>query len=272
MPTPTLKTPPAAKLPPRKSPLPKKKAAPAVRGPAAKNKAAAMTVEQTKETVLKKQAAAKYLSDAAAIEKFHEYMEFKILPMSAFMEFEGNPRYMNPDGHERLQHSIKRWKWTNPVLLWLNPGSKKYEILAGHQRCKDAAALGVTKAPCMILKQFKTKSEAMAYVIADNQLNSLSEWDVPKLEEWTKMLSKAPDIVLEDTGFTLEEIRNMFDSEIPVWDPITEGDAQSPDDERQDLKSRVVVRVKDAALMDDVTEAIENLCQELWPDDTEIVK
>lgn len=203
---------------------------------------------------------------AKEIENYNEYMDFKILPISSFFKFKGNPRYMSPEGHERLQHSFKTHKWTNPVLLWQNPKTKKFEILAGHQRVTDASEIGIKKAPCLILKQFKDRASAMAYVVADNQFATLSTWDMPLLKEAMDEIVAA-NLDILDTGFSADEFEVLLKSEMPEWDEIEDlTDHHDEDEDRDVLAGRIVVRTRDGSIMDSVRDQLQRFIDKMWAD------
>jgi len=96
--------------------------------------------------------------------------ELKTIRVSDLKPHPKNPR-IHPDRLiNSLITSIKTYGFTSPVLL---DGDNR--ILAGHARCKAAEKMGLAEVPAVVLPL--TGAAADAYVIADNKLNEMSEWD-----------------------------------------------------------------------------------------------
>src|SRR3954469_7462724 len=86
------------------------------------------------------------------------------------------PRAANPRTHSKKQvaqiaNAIKRFGFTNPVLVDDNNG-----IIAGHGRVEAAKEVGLTQVPTVRLSDM-TEPEIRAYVIADNKLAENAGWD-----------------------------------------------------------------------------------------------
>ena len=113
-----------------------------------------------------------------------------------------NPRKHPKELIERLKKSIKEYGFTNPVLI-----SKDNQILAGHARCKAAKELGIDEVPTLRLDFEGAKADA--YVIIDNKLNEMSEWDIPVLVDLIKEIEQS-DFNVELTGFDIDEISDLF--------------------------------------------------------------
>lgn len=129
-------------------------------------------------------------------------MEILKLKISDLKQHPKNPRKHPKELLERLKRSIEEYGFTNPVLV-----SKDNKILAGHARCKAAKELGISEVPVIRLDFEGAKADA--YVIIDNKLNELSEWDIPLLESLIKDIEKSDfDVTL--TGFDLTEIDELF--------------------------------------------------------------
>ena len=113
-----------------------------------------------------------------------------------------NPRKHPKELIERLKKSIQEYGFTNPVLV-----SKDNQILAGHARCKAAKELGINEVPTLKLDFEGAKADA--YVIIDNKLNEMSEWDIPILVDLIKEIEQSNfDVSL--TGFDEDEISDLF--------------------------------------------------------------
>lgn len=93
---------------------------------------------------------------------------------------------------EMIQRSIEEFGLNNPVLL-----SDDYEIIAGHGRYEAARGLGMKEVPCIILPHLD-EEQRRAYILADNKLAELAEWDDAILD---LELLNIESIRMEDFGF-----------------------------------------------------------------------
>ena len=76
-----------------------------------------------------------------------------------------------------IAESIKKWGFTNPVLIDGNGG-----IIAGHGRVLAAYKLGLTRVPCRVLG-YLDEAQKQAYILADNKLAEKAGWDFDMLKE-----------------------------------------------------------------------------------------
>jgi len=121
------------------------------------------------------------------------------------------PRPANPRTHtqkqiEQIATSIKRFGFTNPVLVDDENG-----IIAGHGRVEAAALVGIHKVPTVRLADMK-EEDVRAYVIADNKLAENAGWNRELLGLEFQYLSELDiDFDLTITGFELPEIDILID-------------------------------------------------------------
>lgn len=113
-----------------------------------------------------------------------------------------NPR-KNDQAIDMLVKSIKEFGFVNPVLI-----DKDNQIIAGHTRVKAASKLEMQLVPTITLDQL-TPEQAKAYMIADNKLNEIADWDDLLLKELLHELPPTMDV--EALGFTLDEIEKMIE-------------------------------------------------------------
>lgn len=139
--------------------------------------------------------------------------EIVIKPIKDLIPYAKNSRKHSEEQINRVASSINAFGFVNPVLI-----RKDNTIIAGHCRILSAQKLGLKEIPCIELELNET--EARAYVIADNQLASLSEWDGEMLNlELTALKESDFDISL--TGF--DEIPG-FQFEAPNEEEKEEGE------------------------------------------------
>ena len=146
-----------------------------------------------------------------------------------------NPK-QHPDKQLRLlEESIKRFGWTNPVIL-----SADNTILAGHARVKAAIAAGNDTVPCIRTKL--TGQEADAYLLADNRLSDIAPYDRDILAE---LLSDLPKDLAELTGFDsvqvdallsgedIQDIDKFISDAVPDFQPIPEDEVPRLDEKKK---------------------------------------
>lgn len=142
-----------------------------------------------------------------------------------------NPK-IHPDNQIRLlQKSIKKFGYTNPVIL-----SADGTILAGHARVKAAIAMGQDTIPAIRTKL--TGKEADAYLVADNRLTEIAQYNRGVLSE---LLSDLPDDLAELTGFDSVQVEALLSGEdIPDIDKFI-SDSQ-PEEEKEDPPKNIDIK------------------------------
>ena len=131
-------------------------------------------------------------------------MKLEFIEVSKLKESPYNPRIHPEKALERLEKSIEKFGFTNPILVQKSTN----QIIAGHARLKAAKEAGLKKVPVIFL-DFDDVT-AKAYNITDNRLAGLTEWDYPKLKDLiTDIDTGAIDIEL--TGFDEIELKEIID-------------------------------------------------------------
>lgn len=116
---------------------------------------------------------------------------------------EYNPRSWNEDSTEQLKESIKRFGLVDPILV--NGSQQRKDIvIGGHFRLKVAKDLGLTEVPVVYLDiPEEEKERELNLRLNKNQ----GDWD------WD-LLSEFDESLLEDIGFSSEELDTIFDIEV----------------------------------------------------------
>jgi DNA modification methylase len=121
--------------------------------------------------------------------------------------YAGNPRKHSAQQLKKIEQSIARFGFTSPVLV-----DEDGAIIAGHARVEAAKSLGLSSVPVLVLHGLSS-AERRAYIIADNRLAELAEWDEEKLREAVNaILDLEPDFDLELTGFAGGELEALIDA------------------------------------------------------------
>lgn len=106
--------------------------------------------------------------------------------------YEHNAKIHCSEQIEKLKNSISEFGFLTPCLI-----DAEYNLIAGHGRVEAAKGIGMDKVPCVFIEGL-TSAERRAYILADNRLGELGEWDIDIVEEELRALS--------DEGFDIDLI------------------------------------------------------------------
>src|ERR1700736_1329638 len=116
--------------------------------------------------------------------------------------YANNPRLHSEADLDKIAASIRKWGWTNPVLV-----DEQGVLIAGHGRVAAAARLGLKSIPVIVARGW-SEEEKQAYRLADNELAARGSWDPDLLRSELRDL-KFSGFDLDLIGFEphrLEEI------------------------------------------------------------------
>ena len=119
--------------------------------------------------------------------------------LSLLKPYERNAKIHAEAQIEKLMDSITEFGFLSPCLIERDT----YNIIAGHGRVEAAKRLGMEKVPCVFVEDI-TEEQRRAYILADNRLTELGEWDMDMVQFELKELD-AMDFDVSLTGFALEE-------------------------------------------------------------------
>ena len=126
--------------------------------------------------------------------------------------YERNAKKHGAGQIEKLKASIMEFGFLTPCLI-----DSEYNLIAGHGRVMAAKELGIETVPCVFVEGL-TDEQRRAYILADNRLGELGEWDMELvLDELTE---------LDDLGFDIE----LTGFEMPEYDEIIEDEESDFDD------------------------------------------
>jgi DNA modification methylase len=119
----------------------------------------------------------------------------------------------------KLANSIETFGFNVPVLV-----DAELNVIAGHGRLAACRALGLAEVPTLCLDHL-SPAQLRAFMIADNRLTELAQWDDRLLAQQLKDLSLLGlDFSLEVTGFEIAEIdlriASLEDLSQPDDDPV----------------------------------------------------
>lgn len=114
-----------------------------------------------------------------------------------------NARTHSPAQVAGIAGSIREFGFNNPVLIDQDNG-----IIAGHGRVLAAQQLGLATVPCLRLGHL-TKTQRKAYILADNRLAEIAQWDTEMLALEIADL-RLDDVDLELLGFDEDALVDLL--------------------------------------------------------------
>ena len=124
--------------------------------------------------------------------------------------YERNAKIHSEEQVKKIADSIKEFGFVNPVLI-----DRGYNIIAGHGRVMAAKKLEMESVPCVFIEGL-TETQRKAYILADNKLGEIAEWDIDVLNaELEKLTAAGFNISL--TGFDLDnEIQQELNEGVEI--------------------------------------------------------
>src|ERR1700730_11600813 len=133
----------------------------------------------------------------------HQLGKAAKLRIERLIPYANNARLHSEGDIDKLAAAIRKWGWTNPVLV-----DEEGYLLAGHGRVRAAAKLGLTSIPVIVARGW-SEAEKRAYRLADNQLAARAEWDPDLLRNELQALGFA-DFDLGLTGFDSDALEDIL--------------------------------------------------------------
>ena len=142
--------------------------------------------------------------------------DIKEIDIDKLAPYERNAKIHSVSQVEQIANSIKEFGFISPCLV-----DKDFNIIAGHGRVEACKYLGIKSVPCVFIEGL-TDEQRRAYILADNRLTELGEWDTDLVfEELTEL--KDLNFNIDVTGFELPDEEPM---EI-VEDDFSEGNVET---------------------------------------------
>jgi DNA modification methylase len=117
--------------------------------------------------------------------------------------YANNPRLHSEADLDKIAASIRKWGWTNAVLV-----DEQGVLIAGHARVGAAARLGLKSIPVIVARGWSDE-EKQGYRLADNELAARSSWDPDLLRSELRDL-KFNGFNLELTGFEPDRLEDIL--------------------------------------------------------------
>lgn len=148
--------------------------------------------------------------------------EVQEVTLTSLVPYERNAKIHGADQIEKLKASIQEFGFLTPCLI-----DRDYNIIAGHGRVMAARELGMETVPCVFIEGL-TDTQRRAYILADNRLGELGEWDWDTVNDELRFLDDM-DFVVELTGFDMPEGSDWFEERERYDDSRQEGNDEYND-------------------------------------------
>ena len=125
--------------------------------------------------------------------------EYTRVAVDKLIPYANNAKQHSDSQVTKIASSIREFGFLNPVLI-----DASYNVIAGHGRILAAKKLGLSEVPCLFVEGL-TEAQHKAYILADNRLSELGEWD---MERVMGELAELDELGFEgyDFGFDIDEI------------------------------------------------------------------
>ena len=98
--------------------------------------------------------------------------EYTRVDVDKLIPYVNNAKQHSDSQVTKIASSIREFGFLNPVLI-----DASYNVIAGHGRILAAKKLGLDEVPCLFVEGL-TEAQRKAYILADNRLSELGEWDM----------------------------------------------------------------------------------------------
>jgi len=148
--------------------------------------------------------------------------EYTRVAVDKLIPYVNNAKQHSDSQVTKIASSIREFGFLNPVLI-----DASYNVIAGHGRILAAKKLQMDEVPCLFVEGL-TDAQRKAYILADNRLSELGEWDMELvMGELAELDELGFDTEL--TGFEFEVEPEITDDEDDIPELPTEPKAKLGD-------------------------------------------
>ena len=178
---------------------------------------------------------------------FPSAKKLEIWPLERLKPYARNARKHSAEQVEKISKSIATYGFNNPVLVDSEEG-----IIAGHGRMAAAKALGLTEVPVIVLDHL-TQKQRQAYILADNRLAELGQWDEDLLASELGELN-AEGFDIDALGWTQDEVDELTAEldELMEEEVASVADESGPETRKFSLEFEVADYVELSDKLDDL--------------------
>ena len=131
---------------------------------------------------------------AGGVETMGKAVELRDVEIALLRPYERNAKQHSKEQVEKIGRSIREMGFLSPCLI-----DQDLNVIAGHGRIMAAKEIGWESVPCVFIEGL-TEEQRKAYILADNRLTELGEWDMDMVQEELAALADA-DFDISITGF-----------------------------------------------------------------------
>lgn len=124
--------------------------------------------------------------------------ELQSVEIAKIKPYKNNAKIHGKNQLKKLQESISEFGFLTPCLI-----DQDFNLIAGHGRVEAAKALGMKEVPCVYIENLN-ETQRKAYILADNRLGELGEWDMDLVSQELKDLQDL-DFNVDLIGFDLDD-------------------------------------------------------------------
>ena len=121
-------------------------------------------------------------------------VELREVEIATLRPYERNAKQHGKEQVERIARSIRELGFLSPCLI-----DQELNVIAGHGRILAAKTIGMETVPCVFVEGL-TEEQRKAYILADNRLTEMGEWDMDLVQQELAALADA-DFDISLTGF-----------------------------------------------------------------------
>ena len=133
--------------------------------------------------------------------------------------YENNAKIHSQSQVKQIAESIKEFGFLSPCLI-----DKDYNIIRGHGRVMAREMLGMESVPCVFIEGL-TETQRKAYILADNRLTELANWDEEILNLELQELADV-DFEIDLTGFSYDVKNDSWFNERQRYDNDLENETE----------------------------------------------
>lgn len=142
-----------------------------------------------------------------------EIKDIQNIGVDRLIPYVNNAKVHTEEQITRIASSIREFGFLSPVLI-----DKEFNIIAGHGRVMASKKLGLEEIPCVFVEGL-TDAQRKAYILADNRLGELADWDMDLVTSELEMLLDN-DFDIDLTGFELpddepDEEADVIEDDVP---------------------------------------------------------
>lgn len=155
--------------------------------------------------------------------------ELREVNINLLKPYENNAKIHGEEQIELLMRSISEFGFLSPCLVERDT----FNLIAGHGRVEAAKRLGLDAVPCVFVDDL-TEEQRRAYILADNRLTELGEWDMDIVQSELKALDDL-DFDVSVTGFDFDLNIDSGSFEEPKYTSVVDIPQYQPSEEPVEL-------------------------------------